>query len=318
MKNRQELYEDCTLCPRACHVNRRAGGRGGCHESAVLRAGRAALHMWEEPCLSGARGSGTVFFSGCSLGCVFCQNHSIAWEGNGREISPEGLAETFLSLQDQGAANINLVTGEHFVPGILDALDIAKGNGLGLPVVYNSSGYEKVETLQMLSGYVDIFLPDFKYWDEELAKRFSHVPDYREYAVKAIAEMVHQVGEARFDTEGYMLKGVIVRHLVLPGHVKNSKAVIEYLYRTYGNQIYLSIMSQYTPVSNFKEYPELNRRVTGREYDRVLSFAAELGVENGFFQEGESAAESFIPCFDGEGIEPRTAFGVFCEKNFLH
>lgn len=301
-ESRAELYRSCTLCPRECRVNRQDGGRGACGESAVLRAGRAALHMWEEPCLSGTRGSGTVFFSGCSLGCIFCQNQSIAREGGGKEISVKRLAEIFLELQEKGAANINLVTGEHFMPGILDALDLAKGWGLTLPVVYNSSGYEKTETIRLLKGYVDVYLPDFKYWDKELAGSFSHAPNYREYAMEAVAEMVEQTGETRFDGEGYMQKGVIVRHLVLPGHVKNSKAVIEYLYHTYGDRIFLSIMSQYTPVGTFLSHPELNRRLTRREYEKVLSYAADLGVENGFFQEGEVAQESFIPAFNGEGV----------------
>ena len=299
---REEWLKDCILCPRECHVNRLAGERGACEESGMLRAGRAALHMWEEPCLSGKKGSGAVFFSGCSLGCVFCQNLSIAKEGKGKELSTRRLAEIFLELQEKGAANINLVTGEHFVPRILDALDLAREAGLSLPVVYNSSGYEKAETIEHLKGYVDVYLPDFKYWDPDLAKQFSHASDYRERAIETIAEMVKQAGEPVFDREGYIQKGVIVRHLVLPGHVKDSRNILEYLYHTYGNRIYISIMSQYTPMGQFEKFPELNRKVTRREYKRVLDFALELGVENGFFQEGEAARESFIPAFDGEGV----------------
>jgi len=299
---RSEILKDCILCPRECHVDRTKGEKGACHAADKIRSARAGLHMWEEPCLSGEKGSGTVFFSGCSLGCVFCQNQEIARGKKGIEISVMRLAEIFLELQEKEAANINLVTGEHYVPQILDALDLAKKGGLLIPVVYNSSGYEKVETLRMLEGYVDVYLPDFKYWDNELAKKYSKVSDYRERAIEAVAEMVRQAGEPKFTDEGYLKKGVIVRHLVLPGNIKNTKAVLQYLYETYQNQIYLSIMSQYTPMPEMNRFPELNRKVTRREYDKVLNFAVELGIENGFFQEGEVASESFIPAFDGEGI----------------
>ena len=300
MKN--ELYQSCTLCPRECHADRLSGKKGACGENSVLRVGRAALHMWEEPCISGTRGSGTVFFSGCSLGCIFCQNRELSYGGLGKEISEERLAEIFLELQEKGAANINLVTGEHFVPGILEGLTLAKEQGLTLPVVYNSSGYEKPETIRLLKGSVDIWLPDFKYWDDELGLHFSGVPDYRERAIKAIDEMVCQTGARVFDEEGYLRKGVVVRHLLLPGHVKNSREVLRYLHDTYGNRIYISIMSQYTPLSKDLPFEELNRKVTRREYERLLDYALELGIENGFFQEGEAAKESFIPDFNGEGV----------------
>ena len=299
---KNELYQSCTLCPRECHADRLSGKKGACGENSVLRVGRAALHMWEEPCISGTRGSGTVFFSGCSLGCIFCQNRELSYGGLGKEISEERLAEIFLELQEKGAANINLVTGEHFVPGILEGLTLAKEQGLTLPVVYNSSGYEKPETIRLLKGSVDIWLPDFKYWDDELGLRFSGVPDYRERAMKAIDEMVCQTGACVFDEEGYLRKGVVVRHLLLPGHVKNSREVLRYLHDTYGNRIYISIMSQYTPLSKDLPFEELNRKVTRREYERLLDYALELGIENGFFQEGEAAKESFIPDFNGEGV----------------
>lgn len=299
---REELLKDCALCPRECHVNRLQGKKGACRVSAGLQVARAALHMWEEPCLSGEKGSGTVFFSGCSLGCIFCQNYDIARGERGKVISSERLGEIFLELQEKGAANINLVTGEHFVPQILDALDQAQKKGLVLPVVYNSSGYEKVETLKLLEGYVDIYLPDFKYWDSELAGKYSHAPDYRERAMKAIEEMVRQTGKPDFDADGYMKKGVIVRHLVLPGAVRNSRAVLKYLYETYREHIFISIMNQYTPMPQLEGYPELQRKVTRREYEKVLDYAVELGIENGFLQEGGTAEESFIPAFDGEGV----------------
>lgn len=263
---------------------------------------RAALHMWEEPCISGKKGSGAVFFSGCGLRCCFCQNRDIAIGKSGLEITEDRLAEIFLELQEQGAANLNLVTGAHYVPQIIAALDLAREQGLRLPVVYNSSGYEKVETVKMLEGYVEVYLPDYKYAESNLAEKYSRAEDYPETAAAAIAEMVRQTGPAVFDEEGYMRRGTIVRNLVLPGHTRNSIKVLEYLHRTYGNQIYISIMNQYTPVFEQKEFKELNRRVTQREYEKVLNAALELGIENGFFQDGETARESFIPAFDYEGI----------------
>lgn len=295
--------EDCNLCPRACHVDRWQGKRGYCGQTARIRAARAALHMWEEPCISGTAGSGTVFFSGCQVRCVFCQNREIAMGEAGKEISIERLAEIFLELQGKGANNINLVTPTHFVPQIAEALRQAKKNGLSLPVVYNTSSYEKVETLQMMEGLVDIYLPDLKYQSSELSSRYSHAADYFEQATRAIAEMVRQVGEPVFEGEEMLLcRGVIVRHLVLPGQVEDSKAVIRYLYETYGDRIYISIMNQYTPLAGVEDYPEINRKLTEEEYDEVVDYAIELGVENGFIQEGETAEESFIPAFDLQGI----------------
>lgn len=295
--------EDCTLCPRQCHVNRVMGQKGYCKETADVVVARAALHMWEETCISGKDGSGAVFFSGCNMGCVFCQNYHIARNEAGKKISVERLAEIFLELQGQGANNINLVTPTHYVPQIIDALDLAKERGLRLPVVYNTSGYEKVETLQMLKGYVDIYLPDFKYMDPELAQEYSHAWDYPEYAKEALQEMVRQVGIPDVDEiTGLMKKGVIVRHLVLPGHVRDSKKVIRYLYETYGDQIMISIMNQYTPMPQVAEDPLLKRKVTKREYEKVVDYALEIGVEYGFIQEGEVASDSFIPEFDETGV----------------
>ena len=267
---------------------------------------RAALHMWEEPCISGTKGSGAVFFSGCGLRCCFCQNHDIAIGSRGLEISVDRLGEIFLELKEKGAANINLVTGAHYVPQIIQALEQARRQGMDLPVVYNSSGYEKVETLKMLEGYVEIYLPDMKYIEQELARKFSHAPDYVETAKAAIAEMVRQTGPCQFDMDGYIRKGTIVRHLILPGHTKNSMEVLRYLHETYGEDIYISIMNQYTPVRELKEFKELNRKVTKREYEKVLDAAVNMGIQNGFIQEGETASESFIPEFDYEGVEKNT------------
>ena len=294
-------YKNCTLCPRACGADRTVS-HGFCKESAVLRAARASLHMWEEPPLSGKTGSGTVFFSGCNLGCIFCQNHEIAHENKGKEISPERLAEIFLELQEKGAANINLVTAVHFVPHIIRALDIAKIKGLHIPVVYNSSGYEAVDTIKRLDGYIDVYLPDYKYRDSDLARRFSGAYDYPKAAEKAIEKMVSQIGDCVFDENGMMQRGVIVRHLVLPKHTDDSMAVLEYLHSTYGDRIYISIMSQYTPVRKYEKYPELSRKLTTYEYEKVVKFAQRIGIKNGFLQSGEAAKESFIPSFDGIGI----------------
>lgn len=299
---REELFKNCTLCPRKCNVNRLEGKRGYCGMDSTIRAARAALHMWEEPCISGKKGSGAVFFSGCGLRCCFCQNRDIAIGDSGKEITLSRLADIFLELEQKGAANLNLVTGAHYVPQIISALEIAKEKGFGLPVVYNSSGYEKVETLRMLDGYVDVYLPDMKYADEKLAASFSHAEDYPRRAGAAIAEMVRQTGACQFKKEGYIRKGTIVRHLILPGHTKNSLAVLEYLHKTYGNDIFISVMNQYTPVWKQEKYPELNRKVTKREYEKVLNCAIKLGIENGYFQEGETAKESFIPKFDYEGV----------------
>ena len=298
----QTMLKDCHLCPRNCGVDRLAGQKGFCGVDAGIMVARAALHMWEEPCISGKEGSGAVFFSGCSLGCVFCQNRTISIGQSGKVITVEYLAELFLDLQAQKANNINLVTAGHFLPQVREALILAKEQGLTIPVVYNSSGYENAEMLRYLEGLVDIYLPDLKYLEADLAGNYSHAKDYPEVAMKALEEMVRQVGMPEFDERGMMKKGVIVRHLLLPGHVRNSKKVLEYLYGTYGDQIYISLMSQYTPMPAMKDDPQLSRKVTDREYDRLLDHAISLGVTNCFIQEGETAKESFIPEFNGEGV----------------
>lgn len=318
MKRMRKEMEACRLCPRECGVNRMEDERGVCKQSAQIMIARADLHMWEEPCISGTRGSGAVFFTGCPLHCVFCQNAKIASDNVGREISIEELAERFLYLQGKGANNINLVTAGHFVPQVVAALDMAKRNGLTIPIVYNSSAYEKVETLRLLDGYVDVYLPDLKYKDETLSLRYSHAKDYFEKATAAIAEMVRQTGKLCFTDEKtktehiniaeyqrrsedgevlIMTRGVIVRHLLLPGCGQDSKQVMKYLLNTYGERIFISIMNQYTPLPHVRSYPELDRKVTEEEYEQVLDYAIELGIENGFMQEGDVAKESFIPDF---------------------
>lgn len=295
------VFQCCNLCPRNCKIDRSAGQVGYCGANSTLKVARAALHMWEEPCLSGDIGSGTVFFSGCSLRCVFCQNYSIAHAKSGKEISINRLAEIFIELQEKGAANINLVTPTHFVPQIIAALDLAKQQGLSLPVIYNTGSYESIDTIKMLEGYIDIYLPDLKYVSSDLSSRYSNAGDYFSVAKAAIAEMYHQVKTPKIEGN-FMKRGMIVRHLVLPGQQKDSKRVLQYLYETYHNNIYISIMNQYTPLPYVENFKDLNRRVTSKEYDYVVNYAINLGIENGFIQEGETAKDSFIPDFDNEGV----------------
>jgi putative pyruvate formate lyase activating enzyme len=300
------LYENCTLCPRNCKVNRSSGQKGFCQMTDEIHASLASVHMWEEPPISGNNGSGTIFFTGCNLRCVFCQNYEIS-DGNseyGVEVTVERLVEIFFELKEKGANNINFVTPTHFMPHIKEAIVIAKEKGFDLPFVYNTSGYEKVECLKELDGLIDVYLPDMKYAeDEEVALIYSKAGDYFEKAKEAIAEMFRQVGRPLFDENGMIKKGVIVRHMILPNHTKNSKKVIEYLYSTYKDDIYISIMNQYTPVKTerMEKYPKLQRTITKREYEKVIDFALELGLKNAFIQEGETCKESFIPSFDGEG-----------------
>lgn len=303
-EKRMNRMNVCTLCPRNCTVDRGNGEKGICGQSAELKVARAALHFWEEPCISGTAGSGTVFFSGCSLHCVFCQNEPIANGTVGKMITVERLAEIFLELEQQGAHNINLVTPGHFIPQIKEALLLAKEKGLALPIVYNTSSYESVESLKYLDGLVDIYLPDFKYMSSELSAKYSHAPDYSVRAKAAIAEMVRQTGMPVFDEkgeEGLIKRGTIVRHLTLPGCMEDSKEILNYLHTTYGDQIYISIMNQFTPLENVVAFPELNRKITEEEYDELIDYAIELGIEQGFIQEGETAEESFIPDFDCKG-----------------
>lgn len=298
LKVMNEKYINCKLCPRACGVDR-SNKKGFCKMGAEPKVARASLHFWEEPCISGVKGSGTVFFSGCQLGCVFCQNETISHLGDGLEISAKRLSEIFLELQQKGANNINLVSPTQFVPDVVMALDTAKRDGLSIPVVYNSGGYESVDTLKMLDGLVDIYLPDFKYMSKDLAKKYSYAKNYPDVAKCAIAEMYSQVGKNRF-SDDLLKRGMIVRHLVLPGCVEDSKKVIKYLYETYGDNIWLSIMNQYTPKSGLPD--ELSRKLYDAEYEEILDFAEDLGINNAFIQEGGTADESFIPPFNYEGV----------------
>lgn len=289
---------NCRQCPRNCNVSREDEETFAyCGVPMQVKIARAALHFWEEPCISGEEGSGTVFFSGCNLRCVYCQNQSISWGRSGKFVETKQLAEIFLKLQSQGANNINLVTPSHYYPQIKEALSLVKGE-LRIPVISNTSSYESVESLREMEGELDIFLADYKYESAKLAKRYSYAADYPEVAKQALAEMFRQTGEPVFDARGMMQRGMIIRHLLLPGCLEDSKAAIRYLYETFGDSVYLSIMNQYTPLPHVKKYPELDRRVSEEEYEELIDFALELGVENAFIQEGETAEESFIPEFD--------------------
>ena len=299
------MYKECRLCPRQCHVNREKK-KGDCHTGAQILVARAALHMWEEPCISGENGCGAVFFSGCSLGCVFCQNRAISGGQTGKAVSVERLVQIFFELKEAGAHNINLVTPDHYIPDVRKAVLQAKKLGIGIPFIYNCSGYVRAESLRLLESVVDVYLPDFKYWESETAIKYSKAPDYPMYAREAIEEMVRQVGACSFFENGMIEKGVIVRHLLLPGKVREAKKIVQYLYETYGDTIYVSLMNQYTPGADagerFSDFPQLQRKVTKREYDRLIQYALQLGVTNAFVQEGQTASESFIPSFDLEGV----------------
>lgn len=301
MKNMNK-YENCLLCPRKCGINRSTGQTGVCGVSSEIKVARAALHYWEEPCISGKRGSGAVFFSGCSLHCVFCQNREISDGKEGKVISKERLSDIFIELAGKGANNINLVTPGQYIPDIVWAVNDAKSRGMKLPIIYNTSGYENVTELKLLESIVDVYLPDFKYMDSTLSAMYSRAKDYPSVAKQALSEMVRQQPEVVIDdATGLIQKGVIVRQLLLPGHVNDAKAVLKYLYDAYRDHVYISMMSQFTPIA-LKDYPEINRTVTKREYERLVNYALEIGITNAFIQEGDVAKDSFIPAFDCEGV----------------
>ena len=306
----QEKMSHCTICPRRCGTDRQAGRKGFCGVPAQLYVARAALHFWEEPCISGKNGSGTVFFGGCNLRCVYCQNREVAEAHVGIPITLDRLIEIFFELEAQNANNINLVTPTPYFPQIAFAAAEAKRQGLKIPFVCNCGGYEDPETLRILDGIIDIYLTDFKYMDQDPAKRYSSAGDYSLWAGRALKEMVRQCPEPVFGPEAgnesgiIMKRGVIVRHLLLPGLVKNAERVVSYVYNTYGDSVFLSLMSQYTPFSDTAEkYPEIGRTVTKRSYERLVDFALGLGVKNAYIQEGGTAKESFIPRFDGQGVQ---------------
>ena len=295
-----DAYRSCRLCPRACGVDRTAGKTGACRVGSELRVARAALHPWEEPCLVGDKGSGAVFFAGCGLGCIYCQNRAISRGEAGAAITVERLATIFLELQEAGAANINLVTGTQFLPSILPALTSARERGLSLPVVWNSGGYETDATLDALSGSVDIFLPDYKYASAKTAKAYSGAPDYPAVALAAIEKMLSISGDPVFADDGRLLRGTVVRLLLLPGRLLEAKTALTRVFRQCGNAVIYSLMRQYTPQPGLPS--PLDRRVTDREYKSFVDHAVSLGIERGYTQEKDCAEESFIPSFDLTGV----------------
>lgn len=297
-----EFSEKCFLCPRMCGTDRAAGQKGFCGGGNLVRVARAALHYWEEPCISGESGSGTVFFSGCTMRCVFCQNKEISRGEAGKEITVDRLAEIYLELAAKGANNINLVTPMHYAPQITAALDIARKNGLTLPIVWNTGGWERRESIAAVRDYADIWLSDFKYFDSSLGESLSKAPNYFSVAAAALDQMVKQTCEPVFDENDMMRRGVIVRHLMLPGHLDDTKNVLRFLYENYGDSIWISIMNQYTPMCSDPRFPELSRTVSDEEYNEAIDFACELGIENAFVQEGGTVGESFIPPFDLSGV----------------
>lgn len=291
-----EILKSCVLCPKKCGINRYEK-KGYCGATNKIKLAYYSLHKWEEPVISGSNGSGTIFFSNCNLKCIYCQNKKISLDGYGKFISNKRLGEIMLELQEMGAHNINLVTPTHYIPQIATVLHKIKSKELKIPVIYNTSSYENIGTLKMMSNLVDIYLADLKYYDDELGKKYSSCDNYFEVATMAIDEMYRQVGKFELDNDGLLKKGLVVRVLILPGQTRDAKEIINYLYKTYGDDIYISIMNQYTPINKCK-YDNLNRKVTDLEYDEVIDFAVTLGVKNAFIQEGDSANESFIPKFD--------------------
>lgn len=316
MEKMNTALSHCRICPRNCGADRtRTAGRlGWCQAPYLPKVALVSEHSWEEPPISGTKGSGTVFFSHCNMGCVFCQNHDISHEGFGEEISIERLADIFLEQQARGFHNVNLVSAVPFLPQTAKALSIAKENGLSIPVVYNSNGYESVEGLRMLEGLVDVYLPDFKYWDNALGEVYSKTPHYRETAIAAILEMRRQTGADIFDADGLMRKGLILRHLVLPGQYRDSIRILDWVKEALGTETYVSLMSQYTPMYHAKEYKALSRRLTTFEYDKVVSHFLAIGLKNGFMQKRSSATDEYTPIFDLSGVRTAESFKKREEK----
>lgn len=289
-----EILEQCTICPHNCKIDRKNGQVGRCKSKDTVKIALYSTHNFEEPCISGEKGSGTVFFSNCNLNCVFCQNYEISQEGKGTEITINRLAEIFLEQQEKDVENINLVTPTSYVPQIIEAIKLARKQGLKLPIVYNTNGYEKVETLKMLEGYIDIYLPDLKYSDNKLAKHLSKVDNYFEITTEALKEMYRQTGKAIFDDRGIMKKGMIIRHLVLPNHILNSRRVLKWINDNM-NDVYVSVMAQYFPTYKAKEIEDINRKLKKEEYEQIENYLYRLNLENGYIQELGEHEEEYVP-----------------------
>ena len=296
------LYKNCSICPRNCRIDRTKGQIGYCQSGHEIKAALASVHMWEEPPISGSCGSGTIFFSGCNLRCVFCQNYTISSENSGKTISTERLSEIMLEQQARGVHNINLVTATHFIPSIIKAVQKAKNNGLKIPIVYNTGGYEKVESIKMLEGTVDIYLPDIKYFSSELSLKYSGASDYFSYAPEAVLEMYRQTGNNIYDDNGIMKSGVIIRHMIMPSHREDSYKVLDWIRDNIGTEACVSLLSQYTPAYNAEKYKEINRKLMSLEYTRVIEHFFDIGLKNGFMQEKSSAESKYTPIFDLSGL----------------
>ncbi|MBS7221556.1 MAG: radical SAM protein [Clostridiales bacterium] len=296
------LYKNCSICPRNCRIDRTNGQIGYCQSGHEIKAALASVHMWEEPPISGSCGSGTIFFSGCNLRCVFCQNYTISSENSGKTISTERLSEIMLEQQARGVHNINLVTATHFIPSIVKAVQKAKNNGLKIPIVYNTGGYEKVESIKMLEGTVDIYLPDIKYFSSELSLKYSGASDYFSYASEAVLEMYRQTGNNIYDDNGIMKSGVIIRHMIMPSHKEDSYKVLDWIRDNIGTEACVSLLSQYTPAYNAEKYKEINRKLMSLEYTRVIEHFFDIGLKNGFMQEKSSAESKYTPIFDLSGL----------------
>lgn len=290
--------EKCEICPHNCKVNRLEGKIGRCKATDKVKIALASVHNFEEPCISGTNGSGTVFFSNCNLKCVFCQNYKISQQGLGKEISIEELADIFIEQQNKKVENINLVTPTMYIYHIIEAIKIARKKGLNIPIVYNTNGYENVETIKKLNGYIDIYLPDLKYYDNDLAFKYSGVKNYFENATEAIKEMYNQVGAPVLDENGIMKKGVIIRHLVLPNNLQNSKDVLKWINDNIDNKVFVSVMAQYFPTHRAKDFPELNRKLTKEEYEEIENFLYSLNLDNGYIQELGENEEEYVPDFE--------------------
>ena len=295
-----EEFKSCTLCPHMCKVNREKENLGRCRATNKLMVALASLHMYEEPCISGKNGSGTIFFSKCNLSCMYCQNYEISQLGNGKEITIKQLAKIMINLQDKNAENINLVTPTMYVPLIIKAISIARKNGLTIPILYNSNGYENVDTIKKLDGYIDIFLPDFKYYYNGLAKKYSKIENYFEVTTKAILQMYRQVGSPKLNKDGIIEKGLIIRHLVLPNYIENSKNVLKWIYENIDKNVYVSIMAQYFPTYKAKQDEKINRKLTKEEYSEIEEYVLKLGIENGYMQELGEHEEEYVPNFNNE------------------
>lgn len=289
-----KILEKCAICPHNCGINRLNNQIGRCKSKDTVKVALYSTHNFEEPCISGKKGSGTVFFSNCNMNCVFCQNYEISQQGKGKEISIEELADIFIKQQEKDVENINLVTPTSYVPQIIEAIKIARKNGLKLPIVYNTNGYEKVETLKMLEGYVDIYLPDFKYSDNDLGKRLSKVDNYFGIVTEALKEMYRQTGKAVINGEGIMQKGMIIRHLVLPNHILNSRRVLKWINENM-HDVYVSVMAQYFPTYKAKEIDDINRKLTKEEYEQIENYLYRLDLENGYIQELGEHEEEYVP-----------------------